>query len=126
MKENKIEVWKDKRGNLHESRDSYILAELEIFKDGQVRTFEMVKKIMKDNKLAFYTYLKKVVESAIENPESAKQEMLEIENMIKEAANIERRKPKASSDDSCSNPNWNDSPGEWLGISAQDMGIPNC
>ena len=24
------------------------------------------------------------------------------------------------------NANWNESPGSWLGISAQDLGVPNC
>jgi len=64
----------------------------------------------------------KIIES--KTPEENQKSFEEKINFIKEAKKIihETREYNRF----YPNPNWNDSPGEWLGISAQDLGVPNC
>jgi hypothetical protein len=128
MKENKIEVWKDDKGVIHEKRESYILATAEINKE---RSISMIKRLLtssEDNPFILDAYAYDIARGTIASGISL--EELEIRynekiSVYKEAESIKKSRIIKSHGGS-SKSNWNDNPGYDFGMSASDFGVPNC
>ena len=121
----KVEVYKDSKGNLHEKEDDYLLAELKIETDNAISLHERWLSFMEVDPTNHYLLLQYLAKLIKETPDfdETLNERIELLQKAKEI----RRKNIVKEGNSCSaNSNWNDSPGEWLGISAQDLGVPNC
>lgn len=130
MKENKIEVWKDDKGVIHEKRESYILATAEINKE---RSISMIKRLLassEDNPFILDAYAYDIAKGTIASGISL--EELEIRynekiSVYKEAESIKSGIiAKVHNGSGSSNSNWNDNPGYDFGMSASDFGVPNC
>ena len=126
MKENKVEVYKDSNGILYEKREDYLIAELDIMHKSQIETWEFFLERVKNNPTEHFKILA-MLASKMENQttEERNKELKEHIEFVKEAQRAKIKK-ECSTDLSTSQDNWNKTPGSWLGISAQDLGIPNC
>lgn len=121
----KIEAYKDSKGKLHEKEEDYLLAELEIESESIVSLHERWLAFMEKDPTFHYQLLKHLINLAKEDNLAEEKIDRRIE-MLEKAKEIKRKNTIKNKDSYSANPNWNDSPGEWRGISAQDLGIPNC
>lgn len=123
--ENKVEVYKDSKGKLHENRNEYYSAELKIMHENNIEVWEHWLEMVKSDPENFYKILKHLIELfKKETPEELEKHYQEKIDFIKEAKKIERE--TECDEPSSGESNWNASPGDWLGIYAQDLGVPNC
>ena len=123
--ERKIEVYKDSNGKLHENRNDYYVAETKIMHKDNIEMWKHWSELVESDPEMFYKIMMnftKIIES--KTPEENQKSFEEKINFIKEAKKIINE--ISQHDRFFQNPNWNDSPGDWLGISAQDLGVPNC
>jgi len=125
--ERKIEVYKDSKGKLYEDRDKYYVAELEIIHQKNIELFEYWLDIVRLEPENYYKLLRTLLKSDKINDEIDEKKFNEHMNFIKEAKKIKSEMMMRNEyPDYESNSNWNSNPGDWLGISAQDLGVPNC
>lgn len=128
-----IKAYKDSKGKLHENKEDYLVAEYKINKDKFIILHEQFLalvtagpeyhyKILKDLTNSLYSTLKKYNGSMDKVNEEID---IRMKNII-EAKNIINKRKYQFNDDSFSSDNWNESPGSWRGIDAQDIGLPNC
>jgi len=125
--ENKVEVYKDSKGKLHENRNEYYSAELKIMHEANIENWEHWLEMVKDDPENFYKIMMnfiKIIES--KTPEENQKSFQEKIDFIKEAKRIENENEAESGEPFSGESNWNASPGDWLGIYAQDLQIPNC
>lgn len=125
MKMNKkVEVWKDRKGGLHEDRRSYVIAEVELYKKSQHEVLEYY--IQKYGDLALTHIIKTIINGikTLKTLDAICEEEKQIDDLLDEYRQY-KKTPDNSAGNSIEQENWNTSPGEWLGISAQDLGIPN-
>jgi hypothetical protein len=128
MKENKIEVWKDDKGVIHEKRDSYVLATAEINKE---RSISMIKKLLdlsENHPFALESYVYDIARGVIASGislEELKKQYERKKSVYKEADSIKKKKMVKDYEGSSEN-NWNDNPGYDFGMGASDFGVPNC
>lgn len=126
MKENKVEVYKDSNGKLHEKREDYLIAELDIMHKSQIETWEFFLERVKSDPTEHFKILASLASRCdTQTSEERNKSLKDYINFVKEAQYVKIGK-EYTPDDNIASDNWNESPGSWLGISAQDLGIPNC
>ena len=130
MKENKIEVWKDQKGVIHEKRESYILATAEINKERSISFIEKLLELSKKHPFVLDSYAYDIAKSTIASGislEELEKKYNEKVSFYKEAESIKSGLiAKVHNGSGSSNSNWNDNPGYDYGMSASDLGVPNC
>ncbi len=119
----KIEVYEDSNKVLHRDEDSYITAESKILHEQFVQLHSVWLQAVKNDPTNHYKFLK-YIKDLIEKTEDFEEQYKEKIDFFTKAKKI--RSKDYHYDSAYENSNWNDSPGEWRGISAQDLGIPNC
>lgn len=126
--ERKVEVYKDSNGKLHEKREEYLIAELDIIHKSQIETWKFFLERVKSDPTEHFKILSSLASKVdTQTKEEREASLKEHLNFIKEAkkavlskeCGISMGEPRVTE-------NWNESPGTWLGISAQDLNIPNC
>lgn len=116
----KVEAYKDSKGNLFEKYDEYVVSEYNILRDNAKRELKFIKDIIQNDPFKYYHFLNEMTDRSLNFGEACKETFSKYKKI---EANYKRITSKKYSDHSeVADPNWNQIPGSINdGISFQDI-----
>lgn len=119
--ENKIEVYKDSNGKLYENRKDYYINEYSIIKENQIKKFESFLNSIKEDPENYYKIIKGLYEYGKSSENNMSKQYKEKIDFIKEAKKYINNSNQDYNTNQEMNSNFNSSPGDDHGITAQDL-----